>query len=250
MLTKPGSGLTVAVDRLLDMATSKGGTYLVRIFCVMRKICYRRAMPMPPTPATTAGTRRERQREETRRDLAVAALGMAGEHGLGAVRVPEIAAAAGVSTRTFNNYFPSKEAAMVWPARRRSERLVSELSARPADEPLTDALIAAVTALYGRPAEHGLPDDWLSTFRRLVAEEPGLHGEYLKAQTAGESALAEAIGERISSHDTLEARVLAATVLGAERAAILDWMARSERPGRLLDHVLAALDLALAGVGG
>ena len=57
---------------------------------------------------TPTFSRRERQREETRRDLAIMALELASARGLANVRVPDIAAAAGVSTRTFNNYFPEQ----------------------------------------------------------------------------------------------------------------------------------------------
>ena len=39
----------------------------------------------------------------------------------------------------------------------------------------------------------GLPPGWLRDFRALVAAEPALHGEYLKAAGAVEVALADAI---------------------------------------------------------
>ncbi len=59
--------------------------------------------------------RRDLQKEQIRLDLALAAFELAKAEGLAKVRVPQIAEAVGVSTRTFNNYFPSKEAAIVWP---------------------------------------------------------------------------------------------------------------------------------------
>jgi AcrR family transcriptional regulator len=55
-----------------------------------------------------AAPRREQYKEQTRLDLAVAAFELARAGGLAGVRVPQIAAAAGVSARTFNNYFASK----------------------------------------------------------------------------------------------------------------------------------------------
>ena len=106
------------------------------------------------------------------------------------MRVPQIAEAVGVSTRTFNNYFSSKEAAIVWPTTLRGARLASDLAERPAGESLADALVEVVAGLYGPAGQEGLPEGWLDGFRALVAAEPALHGEYLKAQAAGERELA------------------------------------------------------------
>src|ERR1700761_4669571 len=94
------------------------------------------------------GRRRDLQKDQTRLDLALAAFELAREHGLAGVRVPEIAAAVGVSPRTFNNYFPSKEAAIAWPATRRGAMLVAGLGARPPEEPLADALGEAAAGMY------------------------------------------------------------------------------------------------------
>ncbi|MFD2882259.1 TetR/AcrR family transcriptional regulator [Paenibacillus rhizoplanae] len=48
---------------------------------------------------------RERKKEETRRTLSDVACSLAMERGASQVRVEDIAAAANVSMRTFNNYF-------------------------------------------------------------------------------------------------------------------------------------------------
>src|SRR5580700_9655439 len=104
-------------------------------------------MTTTTTSAAPAARRRDRQREETRLDLALAAFELAREHGLAGVRVPQIAAAAGVSTRTFNNYFASKEEAIAWPAIRRAAGRALSLDDRPAGEPLDQALAGAVAAM-------------------------------------------------------------------------------------------------------
>ncbi len=179
----------------------------------------------------------------------MAALDLAFTRGLRNVRVPEIAEVAGVSTRTFNNYFSSKEAAIVWPARVRTARMAADLLSRPDDEALGDALIASVIGRYGAREQRGVLRGWLPRFRSLVATEPGLHGEYLKAISDGEQALAEAIADRGgASLNGLGCRVLAAMVLGAERAAVMYWIAGGEQPGALVDDVRAAVQLALGGV--
>jgi AcrR family transcriptional regulator len=143
--------------------------------------------------------RRDWQKVQTRLDLALAAFELAKMHGLAQVRVPQIAEAVGVSTRTFNNYFASKEAAIVWPSTLRGARLASDVAERPAGEQLADALVAVVAGLYGPAGQEGLPEGWLDGFRALVAAEPALHGEYLKSQAAGERALAETIAARTAA---------------------------------------------------
>jgi AcrR family transcriptional regulator len=140
--------------------------------------------------------RRDWQKEQTRFDLALAAFELAKAEGLANVRVPQIAEVVGVSTRTFNNYFSSKEAAIVWPTALRGARLAADLAERPAGEPLADALVEVVAGMYGPAGQAGLPAGWLDGFRTLVATEPSLHGEYLKAQAAGERELAQAIAAR------------------------------------------------------
>ncbi|WP_426592869.1 TetR/AcrR family transcriptional regulator [Cellulomonas sp. McL0617] len=56
---------------------------------------------------------RERKRVETRHRIADAALDLALEHGLDGATVEAISAAAGVSPRTFFNYFESKDDALL-----------------------------------------------------------------------------------------------------------------------------------------
>jgi AcrR family transcriptional regulator len=204
---------------------------------------------MPTAQAPAKPRRREIQREETRRDLAIAAFELAEEQGLANVRVPEIAAATGVSTRTFNNYFPSKEAAVVWPAVRRAGRLAENLLARPEPESLATALQAAVGEMYGSRQRGDMPREWLRRFRALVAREPALLGEYLKVSTAGERALAAAIAERTGAGENeLSPKVLAAVVVGAERAAVMHWMRQADKSTPLADTVLTAVKLALSEV--
>jgi AcrR family transcriptional regulator len=206
-------------------------------------------MAIDQTPAVPR--RRDVQREDTRQALAAAAFELACARGLGEVRVPDIAAAAGVSTRTFNNYFPSKEAAVAWPAVRRAGRLAENLLARPVEEPLGEALAAAAGDMYSGSDER--EDDptaeWLGRFRALVAGEPALRGEYLKAAAAGEQALARAIAARTGAgEDELAPKVVAALVVGAERAAVMHWMNLEDKSQPLQATVLAAVQLALTEV--
>jgi AcrR family transcriptional regulator len=214
-------------------------------------VVYDGSMTSTPSLADPPVRRRDLQKEQTRLDLALAAFDLAKAHGLASVRVPQVAAAVGVSTRTFNNYFPSKEAAIVWPTTLRGARLATNLADRPPAEPLADALVAAVAGLYGKDEMDGLPAGWLGEFRALVAAEPTLHGEYLKAAAAAEGDLAGAIARRAGAETgQLEPLVLAAVVVAAERAAVLHWVRQATPPAPLADVVRTAVGMAVRGMAG
>ncbi|WP_156690470.1 TetR/AcrR family transcriptional regulator [Mycobacterium sp. Marseille-P9652] len=57
---------------------------------------------------------RERRRRQTSADIRDAAVRLAGERGFDKVTIEEICAEAGISTRTFFNYFPTKESAIAY----------------------------------------------------------------------------------------------------------------------------------------
>jgi AcrR family transcriptional regulator len=197
---------------------------------------------MSTTQTQTPPSRRERQKDETRRDLARIALEQATERGLANVRVPEIAAAAGVSTRTFNNYFSSKEAAIAWPAMFRFTRMADVLRARPAGEPLGEALARTVGELYESRPGGDAATSWMDRFRTLAATEPMLRAEYLRISDAGEQLLAQSIAERLDAgEDELRPKVLAAMVIGAERAAVRHWIRDTNRRTPLAQVVDAAV---------
>jgi AcrR family transcriptional regulator len=205
------------------------------------------------SPLSAAGgrpaRRRDLQKEQTRRDLALAAFNLARAHGLANVRISQIATAVGVSPRTFNNYFPSKEAAVIWPVTLQARWLADSLTNRPPAEPLADALVAAIAAQYRRTKMDSLPPGWLGQFRALVAAEPTLHGEYLKATTATEAALADAIGRRAGfPPGQLESHVLAAVTVAAERTAVQHWSRAPSPRGPLVDVVRTAVHLAVRGM--
>src|SRR5690349_12101689 len=99
--------------------------------------------------------RRDRYREQTRLDLALAAFTQAKRAGLASVRIPQVAEAVGVSTRTFNNYFSSKERAIAWLAGRHAGGMAVALAERPAGEPIGTSLVEAVLGQYRPPQAEG-----------------------------------------------------------------------------------------------
>lgn len=133
------------------------------------------------------GGLRERKKQETRVALSWAAIRLTVERGLDNVRVEDIAAAAGVSTRTFSNYFGSKGEAIAARQYDRSRAIAAALRERPAGEPLWEAVTHAVLTGFalGEQGQGRAPDQaWIEGVRLMVAE-PALQGEMHKAVTAG-----------------------------------------------------------------
>jgi AcrR family transcriptional regulator len=89
---------------------------------------------------------RERKKLDTRRALSDAALKLAFEGGLDSVTREAVADLAGVSLRTFNNYFSGKYEALAYRQIERLRRSIDILRARPDDEPLWTSVTEAVVA--------------------------------------------------------------------------------------------------------
>jgi len=87
---------------------------------------------------------RERKKLDTRWALSDAALELAFEKGLDNVTRDEIAARAGVSLRTFNNYFTGKHEAVAYRQLERMRRSLDVFRAQPAEMPLWSAIADAV----------------------------------------------------------------------------------------------------------
>ena len=79
------------------------------------------------------------------------------KRGYAHTRVEDIAAAAGVSARTFSNYFSSKEEALLSVGEDRGARMVSALRGRPDGESLWEALAHAVSEQLATGAAAGYP---------------------------------------------------------------------------------------------
>jgi AcrR family transcriptional regulator len=186
---------------------------------------------------------RERKKQETRAALSWAALRLAVERGIAGVTVDEIAAEAGVSPRTFNNYFTSKYEAIVWRHLDRFARIADQLRTRPATEPLWTALTDAVRAVFGSPdpADPGPTAEWTAGVRLLMAQ-PELRGEFVKASAEAERELASAVAERTGTDpdQDMYPRLVAAAVGTAVHVAGEQWQ-RADPPvalAALLDDAL------------
>lgn len=198
---------------------------------------------MPVTEEEHPAGLRERKKIATRNALGVAAMQLVIERGVDNVLVEDIAEAAGVSARTFNNYFGSKYEAICALGFDRAMRIGAALREQPADEDLWTAITTAVMSEYGA-ADHPLEPEWMAGIR-VVTSTPALQGEYLKVQATIQYSLAEAIAIRVGSSAAgrMFPRILAAAVTGAVQTVMERWV-HSEPPtalGPLMERGLREL---------
>jgi AcrR family transcriptional regulator len=175
---------------------------------------------------------RERKKIATRQALSMAAMRLAVMRGADNVLVEDIAEAAGVSARTFNNYFGSKYEAICAVGFDRAMRIGTALREQPADLCLWTAIRNAVMSEYGA-ADRPLDPEWMAGIR-VVTSTPALRGEYLKVQAVIQYSLAEAIAIRMGADaaGSMFPRILAAAVTGTVQAVMERWL-RSDPPTAL-----------------
>jgi AcrR family transcriptional regulator len=195
---------------------------------------------------------RERKKQQTRIALSWAAIRLTVERGLDNVRTEDIAAAAGVSPRTFDNYFSSKGEAIASRHLDRARRIARELRARPASESIWEAITAAV--LTGYPLsrddeEHGLDDRQWTAGVRLMVAEPKLQVEFVNANVVAAAEFASAIAERTGTDVTrdLYPQLMAAAVGAAINTATAHWL-RADPPVPMDTLLRNALEQLAAGL--
>jgi AcrR family transcriptional regulator len=189
---------------------------------------------------------RERKKAETREALASSALRLAVELGPDRVTVDEIADAAGVSPRTFFNYFASKEDAILGNTSASTSRLVEQLAARPHDEAPLEALRAATHASVDQLQRD--PDEWIAR-NRLVRGHPSLSVRYAARLAEVERELVVGIAHRTgldADRDPYPA-VLAGAAMAAARVALTLWQEHGPSASlpALLDEVFDQLATGL-----
>lgn len=185
---------------------------------------------------------RERKKLATRQALSWSAIWLAVHHGVENVRVEDIAAGAGVSPRTYNNYFANKYEAICAVSVDRAALIGEALQERPADESLGRALVAAMLAYYQPGGE--LDRDWVAAVNLLMSA-PQLRGEALKAAARTEELLAAAIARRRGADVDLHCKVVAAVAIGSAQAGIRHWM--SGKDLSFMDVLESALRMGLNG---
>jgi mycofactocin system transcriptional regulator len=188
----------------------------------------------------TRPARRGRPRGTSTRELELIALRLFAEQGFHETTVEQIAAAAGVSTRTFFRYFDAKSSVLWHTFDAEVDAIRDALSRAPDDLPVMDAVRHAVLAAnHYRAAD--VPE--LRTRMTLVGTVPELAASATVRYDAWERAISEFVGRRVGQPaDSLFPHVAGRATLAACRAAYERWAVRANADLTVyLDAALRAL---------
>src|SRR5829696_4081616 len=94
---------------------------------------------------------RERRKLETRAALTAAAIDLLAREGIEEVTADRVAEAAGVSRRTFFNYFPRVEDVLTATLEAETAETIEAIVARPAEEPLRTSAMVVLEGLIDGP---------------------------------------------------------------------------------------------------
>lgn len=186
---------------------------------------------------------RERKKLATRTALADAALRLCVEHGLDGVTVEQVANEAGVSLRTFFNYFSSKEEAVVAGDVATAAAFVQAFAGRPAGEPVLRALHAALIDVVPERID---PERVAQL--RVLRRTPALLPHQVAAFTVQERELAAVVAARVGVDPAadLYPMMFAAAVMATLRVVVGWWLDAAERP-ELSDLIGVMIDRLDAG---
>ncbi len=190
---------------------------------------------------------RDQKKAATRDALGRAAVTLAKARGLDSVTADAIAAEAGVSTRTFHNYFANKEEAVLHQIEASALEWFDMLRDRPRDEPIWDSLRHVALTLVTDPER-----DLAETFAvaQLVEANPGVMARKLEVHHSLTRVLGEAIAERTGTdlEKDLYPNLLQVAAGSAMTAALTVWNndpAGQSSPRQLVDDAFDQLQAGL-----
>jgi AcrR family transcriptional regulator len=186
---------------------------------------------------------RDRRKRLTRQSLRRATLELGLQHGLASVSIDAIAKRAGVSTRTFFNYFDTKEEAALLPLFQVSDEELAVFAEGPAETAWRD-----LTALFHADVERATHDrEDFAAFLELHQRNPTLAGRQFAAFGAFERRLSGAVMLRLGDGPDAEVRapLMVGCCITAVRVALERWAVSGRAPiGHLVTRTLAIVDPA------
>lgn len=192
---------------------------------------------------------REEKKEQTRRALIEAALRLFDEQGYEQTTVARIAAAAGVSTKTFFNYFAAKDDVLFADTADQDAAVLELIADRGPDESVVDVLLRAVDHLMRAPWTVR-PDEELNVLRvRLLTHEPTLLARSMQRGLTTGSRVADAVHAAFPHLDRVTTDAMVGALVGAVQLAAIRIIARGGTPEELRQGVERATRVALRGVG-
>lgn len=179
---------------------------------------------------------------QTRREVTAAAARLFIEGGFDNTTVEDIATAAGIAPRTFYRYFAAKDEVIDELIDDRIRLFAAILHARPADEPLLDALRAAGRDSLANAAENGLVDLYA-----VVTRTPALRARWLARWNTYTAIITDSLSERLPTAEGHTAELAAGALIGM-MTTIVDGHIH-EPTGRLFDLLDAAWHALVNGFG-
>ena len=186
-----------------------------------------------PTAAGGPVSRRELNKAATRQAITASTLALLRQHGPGNFTVEDIAEAAGISRRTFFNYFSSTEAAIASVTNGFLDSALEQFRRRPADEPILESARAALVALADPMTVAPLAELFGLTQGNPLMARSELEAwdhctEQIIAAARERSPQGTGTHEQGSGieHDELYVRALAGSVVSCGKAAMDVWFRR------------------------
>jgi len=197
-----------------------------------------------PTPI------RERTRRLAQTELTMVAQDLFLEHGYDETTVDQIAAAAGMSKRTFFRYFPSKDDLVIGKYDLFGDRMAEALDARPADEPVWESLrrVFDITLDYVQDDGQRARND---AMEHIVQSTPQLTARYLEKLQRVQALLIGRVAERLalSATDPRPAAIVAAA-FACMQAARASWLGsdQSKPFDTFLDDTMSPFTIGMLGI--
>jgi AcrR family transcriptional regulator len=189
---------------------------------------------------------RERTRRLAQTELTSVAQDLFLEQGYEATTVDQIAAAAGMSKRTFFRYFPSKDDLVIGKYDLFGDRMADALDARPANEPVWESMrrVFDITLDYVRDDQQRARNDAMD---RIVQNTPQLTARYLEKLQRVQILLTGRVAGRLGQppSDPRPAAIVGAA-FACLQAARASWLGsdQSEPFEGYLDRVMGTMTVA------
>jgi AcrR family transcriptional regulator len=196
-------------------------------------------------------SRRERKKQQTKRLLADTAIKLFGEQGYEQTTVAQIADAADVATKTFFNYFPSKEDVLFADTERGNAVPLGAIADRRPGEPIADLLSRVYDEMRADYLSNGFGPhgpEAMATYIHLITTVPALLARALhdsfKLQQEMATALHKAYPDEL---DEISAAAVIGAFAGATRAAAMKSLELGHSEHEFWQSMRRAVKIALHG---
>jgi AcrR family transcriptional regulator len=192
---------------------------------------------------------RERKRQQTRQELISAAVRLFEERGYEQTTVAAIASAAGVSTKTFFNYFSSKDEVLFPHLSRRIDAAVALIEQRGPDDQMADVLVAAMQHMLADALTEEVDGGLAAVRLPMIMSVPAVQAATLHRYFLAETQLARALHRAYKDAlDPAAAAAVIGSVMGAAIATALVCLQERDNTQQLRVAVERAIGIAMHGV--